>query len=183
MPEEPEKKQDLPTRCRGYMKACGVWLCGAWAATRKRLVPAEGLGKADMALLRWVVLCAAVLIPVGILMATDAFYGVDEWQVEFLLGHPFYLDAQDVQVSLLGHGGVFGICTLLTLYLSLVLLAEKRIGRRTQICILALVAVALPGMLCVLWHGVLYMAPPMLCVALLWLLTFIPFFHPEGKAS
>lgn len=188
MPQGTEEK-NAKARCRKALQRAKVCLhalwgrtCAAWGGVTRRILPAEGLGKADMALLRWVSLCAAVLLPVGLLQVTGAFAVADEWQVKLLLGHPFYMDAQDSGTLLLGRGGVFALCLPVTLYLAAVLLQEKRWGHRTQVAALAMGALALPGMLCIFWSGVLHMAAPVLCVALLWGLCFLPFFNPARHA-
>lgn len=90
-------------------------------------------------------------------------------QIRFLGGNPFYISAEEAQVSLLGPAGTFGLCLGVTLWLSAVLLRERRMAGRLQIMLPALVALALPGLLCVLWGGVLNMALPLLCALLCWL--------------
>jgi hypothetical protein len=49
-----------------------------------------------------------------------------------------------------------------------VLLRERRFSGRLQVGILAVVALALPGILCVLWGGVLNMAAPVICALACW---------------
>ena len=125
-------------------------------------------GVADVLLLRWVMLCIGVLAMLVGLQACRLFAPLNEWQLLLLAGDPFYLPAADAQVSLLSPGATFGVCVGLTLYLGAVLLRQPRMGQRNHLCLLAAVAVALPGVMCVLWHGVLYVAQPLVCVLLLW---------------
>lgn len=120
------------------------------------------------ALLRWGVLCVAVLGVAVALQLGGVFERVDEWQLRVLAGHPFYITAEDAQVSLLGPGGTWGVSVGLVLYLGAVLLQQQRLSRRNHLCLLAAVAVALPGLMCVLWHGVLYVGLPLVCIFLLW---------------
>lgn len=144
---------------------------------RRRQEGIPALPQADKKLLRWVLLCMLVLLGTGTLMMTGGFAAADEWQVELLLGRPFYMEAQDVQISLLSPGTTFAVCTAATLYLSLLLPNLNSAAARTQVCFAAATALLLPGFIGTLWHGVLYVAPFLFCVALLWLLTFIPYFH------
>ncbi len=140
------------------MKACP---CRLLACLR----PAD---RTDRRLAAWIVLCLATLLPVTTLLLCGGLQGADEAQLRLLAGHPFYIGAEEAQVSLLGHVGTFVLCTVLTLWLGGVLLHEHRYGRRTQLAFLAALAVVLPGLLCVLWGGVLYVAAPLACVLLLW---------------
>lgn len=126
-------------------------------------------GAADVLLLRWVMLSITVLALLVGLQACRLFAPLNEWQLLLLAGDPFYLSAADAQLSLLSPGATFGACVCLTLYLGAVLLRMPRMGQRNHLCLLAAVAVALPGVMCVLWHGVLYVAQPLMCVLLLWL--------------
>ncbi len=137
----------------------------------------SALPQADKKLLRWVLLCMLVLPGTGALMMTGGFAAADEWQVKLLLGRPFYMEAEDVQISLLSPGATFAVCTAVTLYFSLLLPNLNGAAARTQVCFTAVPALLLPGLIGTLWHGVLYVAPFLFCVALLWLLTFIPYFH------
>lgn len=128
-------------------------------------------GAADVLLLRWVALSLVVLAALVALQAYRLYAPLDEWQLMLLAGDPFYMPAQDAQVSLLSPAATFSACVCLTLYLGAVLLRQPRMGQRNHVCLLAAVAIALPGMMCVLWHGVLYVAQPLVCVLLLWLLA------------
>lgn len=133
------------------------------------LAPARRHGSTDRLLLEWAALSFCVLAAVLGLMLCGVTYELGLQQVRYLAGDPFYMDALEAQVDLLGSGGIFCICVPVTLYLSLLLLREKSIVQRAQYALLALVALVLPGILCVLWHGVLNMSAPCLCVLLTWL--------------
>lgn len=125
----------------------------------------------DVFLLRWAMLCVGVLGAVVVLQACGFFAMLHDGQLILLAGHPFYMSAEDAQVSLLSPAGTFGACVVITLYMGAVLLLQRRMRQRSHLCLLAAVAVALPGLLCVLWHGVLYVAQPLFCVFLLWLVV------------
>lgn len=125
----------------------------------------------DMQLLRWMLLCVSTLGATAAFMMLGVLETLDLEQIRLLAGHPFYMEAAVAQVSLLPPYGIFGICTALTLFLSAALLRSPGLARRTQICFLAALATLLPGFLCILWDGVLYMAAPLFCVLLLWLLA------------
>lgn len=177
MPEIPEKYRAMLAQIRTKTVHC-------WVCVKRRIVPAEGLGAQDMALLRWGALCMAVLLPVGVLQMADCFSGMEAWQAELLQGHPFYMPEAETGTALLGRGGLFALGVAATMYLAVVLLHERSAARRAQVCVLALMALALPGLVCALWHGVFHAAPPMLCVVLLWVYTCFPFFQPaEDQAS
>ncbi len=124
----------------------------------------------DAFLLRWVSLSIGVLGSVVIMQACRLFRLLDEAQLLILAGHPFYMSAEDAQVTLLSSGWQFAACVGITLYFGAVLMMQRRLGRRSHICLLAAAALALPGLLCVLWHGVLYVSQPLTCIFLLWLI-------------
>lgn len=126
---------------------------------------------ADAFLLRWFLLSVGTLAAVVGLQASRLFLWLDEWQLRILAGHPFYLSAEDAQVSLFSQGGTFAVCVGVTLYLGAVLLLQPRLSRRNHICLLAAVALGIPGLMCVLWHGVLYVGQPLVCILLLWLVV------------
>lgn len=152
------KKRILPILRRGFFLS----------PRGERGVPAWAVG--DVFLLRWVLLSILVLALVVALQATRVvFMQLDEWQLLVLAGHPFYLSAEDAQISMLSAGGTFGLCVAVTLYLGAVLLMQPSLRKRTHLCLLAAVALFLPGVMCVLWHGVLYVGQPLACVAMLWL--------------
>ena len=121
------------------------------------------LSAADYGLLRWGVICLLVLVSVLVFMQTGMLYEIELEQVRFLGGSPFFISAEEAQVSLLGIGGIFSICIITTLYLSLVYLREPRFSGRLQVAVISTAALALPGILCVLWGGVLNMAAPIIC--------------------
>lgn len=129
------------------------------------------LNASDFGLLRWVVICLLVLVTVLVLMQTGVLYEIELEQVRFLGGAPFFISAEEAQVSLLGIGGIFGICIITTLYLSLVYLREPRFGGRLQVAVISTAALALPGLLCVLWGGVLNMSAPIICSLGCWVLA------------
>ncbi len=123
---------------------------------------------ADRLLLRWAGLSFAVLVLIVTLTAAGLMEHLELEQIRFLGGSPFYIGAEEAQISLLGPAGTFGLCLGVTLYLPLVLLRERRFSGRLQVGILAVVALALPGILCVLWGGVLNMAAPVICALACW---------------
>lgn len=130
-----------------------------------------GYTRLDVQLLRWILLCIGTLGATAGLMMCGVFDALALEHIRLLGGHPFYIEAESAQVSLLPPAGIFAICTGITLYLSVVLLRNPGLAKRTQICFLAALATLLPGLLCILWNGVLYMAAPLFCVLLLWVLA------------
>lgn len=128
------------------------------------------LNAGDLLLLRWVLLGIAGSGMVVALRFTPFFELCDEVQLRILAGHPFYISAEDIQVSLLSPVAIFAVCVGIILYLGGVLLRCRSYVRRSHICLLAAVAIAMPGLLCVLWHGVFYVGQPLMCLAVLWLL-------------
>lgn len=110
---------------------------------------------------------------VAALFMTGGLDALDTEQLRLLCGHPFYLDAAAAQVSLLSPHGIFAVCAALTLYLGIVLVRVRGFVQRTQLCFTALTAVILPGLLCVLCDGVLYVAAPVVAVCTLWCLTAV----------
>lgn len=124
----------------------------------------------DVFLLRWAALSIVTLLCATILQATGLLNTLHDWQIMLLCGHPFYLSAEGAQSSFLTPGGTFGLCVGLTLYLSAVLLLQRRLQRRSHICVLSTTAIILPGMICVLWESVFYVAQPLICIIILWCL-------------
>lgn len=129
------------------------------------------LNAADFGLLRWVVICLLVLVAVLVLMHNGVLYEIELEQVRFLGNSPFFISAEEAQVSLLGNGGMFGLCIFVTLYLGLAYLREPRFGGRLQLALVSTVALGLPGLLCVLWGGILNMSAPIICTLGCWLLA------------
>lgn len=138
--------------------------------------------RTDRLWLRWSLLSLIVLTCTMLLFLTGMFEQPDIAQLHILCGNPFFLEAEAAQISLLSPASTFGLCIPLTFYLGLVLLRQRRLATRTHIAFLAAVAAALPGILCVLWGGVLYVSPFLFCIISCWLLVIaIPFFrrtHP-----
>lgn len=134
-----------------------------------RLHTPHRMNRTDRLLLRWAGLSFSVLV----LMVALSLLGVMqllEWeQIRFLCGSPFYMGAEEAQVNLLGPGGIFALCLAVTFYLALVLLRENSFAGRLQVGVLAVAALVLPGILCVLWGGVLNMAAPVICALACWL--------------
>ncbi len=143
-----------------------------------------GYTRMDIQLLRWILLCLITLGTTAGLMMCGFFDALALEHIRILGGHPFYIEAESAQVSLLPPAGIFAICTGITLYLSVVLLRNPNLAKRTQICFLAALATLLPGLLCILWNGVLYMAAPLFCVLLLWVLAALlpAIFHLFAKS-
>lgn len=138
---------------------------------RKAAATVADTNRADTQLLRWCMLCFVTLAATAILMMQGFFDSLGLEQIRLLGGHPFYIEAAAAQISLLPPAGVFGICTGITFFLSIALLRNRSFAKRSQICFLAALATCLPGLLCILWDGVLYMAAPLFCVLLLWVLA------------
>lgn len=139
------------------------------AALLLRLCRPRQMNRTDHRLLHWAGLSFAVLVLVVILTAAGAMQYLEWEQIRFLGGSPFFIGAEEAQVSLLGPAGIFALCLAVTFYLSIVLLSERRFSGRLQIALLSVVALALPGILCVLWGGVLNMAAPVICALACWL--------------
>lgn len=92
------------------------------------LGPARRRGSWDRLLLEWAVLSFCVLAVVLLLILSGATYELGLQQIRFLAGDPFYMDALEAQVDLLGNGGIFCICVGVTLYLSCFCCARKAFG-------------------------------------------------------
>ncbi|MDO5471897.1 MAG: hypothetical protein Q4F35_01035 [Akkermansia sp.] len=136
-----------------------------------------GMTSLDMLLLRWVGLSVPVLLVVMVLLLTNGLEWADEAQLYLICDAPFYLEAEAAQNVVPGPVGMFALCAIVTLYLSLVLLREPTVVGRLQMVVPALVAALLPGLLCVLWDCVFPVAPLVLCVLLTWGLTWVPFYN------
>ncbi len=128
----------------------------------------RSLNRTDRHLAVWFALILGTLLPMVCLLLSGALAALDEAQLRLLAGHPFYIGAEEAQVSLLSPVGTFVLCTLLSFWLAAVLVRERRYARRSQVAFLAALALALPGLICVLWGGVLYVAAPLACILFLW---------------
>ncbi len=135
----------------------------------QRLHRPQQMNRTDHLLLRWAGLSFCVLVLVVILSLLGVMQYLEWEQIRFLGGSPFYIGAEEAQINLLGPAGIFALCMVVTFYLALVLLRERRFAGRLLVSILAVVALALPGILCVLWGGVLNMAAPVICAMACWL--------------
>ena len=158
---------------------------GRGAARLRRLcTPSQQLARGDRALLRWLVLCLLVLGLTTVAMVSGLCYRIELHQIRLLCGPPFYMEAAAVQVELLDPLPTYLICLGITLYFGAVMMRARSWIGRTQLMLAACTALALPGLMCVLWDGVLNMAAPLLCVLLLWVCTaFIPFFRLQRSPS
>ena len=135
----------------------------------QRLRSPQQMTRTDHFLLRWSLLSFAVLVLIIVLTLLGTMQQLEWEQIRFLGGSPFYIGAEEAQVNLLGPAGIFALCLVVTFYLALVLLRERSFAGRLQVALLAVVALALPGILCVLWGGVLNMAAPVICALACWL--------------
>jgi hypothetical protein len=126
------------------------------------------IGRRDHLLLRWAGLSLCVLVLIVLLSALGVIEYLELEQIRFLGGNPFYIGAEEAQISLLGPAGTFALCMGVTFYLALVQLREKHFTGRLLVAILASTALALPGILCVLWGGVLNMNAPVICALACW---------------
>lgn len=141
----------------------------ALSSLLNRLRGPQQMNRTDHLLLHWAGLSLVVLVLVVVLTAAGTMQYLEWEQIRFLGGAPFFIGAEEVQVTLLGPAGTFGLCLAVTFYLSLVLLRERHFTGRLQMGLLALVALALPGILCVLWGGILNMNAPVICALACWL--------------
>lgn len=134
----------------------------------KRLLcpPGELVSNNDRLLLRWLGISLIALAIVTVLSLAGLMEEVELEQIRVLAGSPFYMTGEEAQVNLMGPGGTFALSLFTALALTLVLLRERRFVGRLQIFIPALVVLALPGLLCVLWGGVLNMSMPVLTAIL-----------------
>jgi hypothetical protein len=135
----------------------------------QRLRSPQQMTRTDHFLLRWALLSFAVLVLIIVLTLLGTMQQLEWEQIRFLGGSPFYIGAEEAHVNLLGPAGIFALCLVVTFYLALVLLRERSFAGRLQVALLAVVALALPGILCVLWGGVLNMAAPVICALACWL--------------
>ena len=140
------------------------------------------LDKGDVLWLRWVVLSVSVLFCMAALMASGCTGGMNDWHTALLQGAPLHLPATGANAgSVLSPATTFACCIPLTLYWAAVMMHQKNLRHRTELTAMLLVALALPGILCVLWDSVLHTLPLLCCVLITWLLVIcIPFF---GKTN
>lgn len=134
-----------------------------------RLHSPHQMNRTDHLLLRWAGLSFCVLVLIVVLSLLGIMQQLEWEQIRILCGSPFYMGAEEAQVNLLEPAGIFSLCLAVTFYLALVLLREKSFAGRLQVGVLAMAALALPGILCVLWGGVLNMAAPVICALACWL--------------
>lgn len=134
-----------------------------------RLRQHQSMNQTDWLLLRWASLSFSVFVLIVILTVAGTMQYLEWEQIRFLGNSPFYIGAEEAQINLLGPTGIFSLCLVVTLYLALVLLRERRFYGRLQVGLLSVVALALPGILCVLWGGILNMAAPVICALACWL--------------
>lgn len=141
------------------------------------------LNHGDMLWLRWGILSVSVLFCIAALVASGCMGSINQWHTAMLQGAPFYLSEAGAQAgSLLSPAMGFACCIPLTLYWAAVLMHQKNLWHRTQLSALAMVALALPGMLSVLWDTVVHTSPLLCCILLTWMLTTcIPFFSKQGS--
>lgn len=137
------------------------------------------LDHTDAVWLRWVLLSICVLVCQTLLLVSGYFEPLNAAHVSLLQGAPFYLSEQAVQQgSVLSMELSFAYSLVLVLYGAAVLMYQRSFGSRCLLAALAMVAVALPGMLCALADCVLYVVPQLFCIAATWLLVAcIPFFR------
>lgn len=126
------------------------------------------MSRADHLFLRWALITPAALFMVVLLTLCGVTEQLEWEQIRLLGGNPFYIGAEEAQVSLLSPAALFGLCIPVTFYLAIVLLRERHFSGRLQVIVPALAALALPGMLCVLWGGVLSVAPLLTAALTTW---------------
>lgn len=131
--------------------------------------PPQQMSKADHLFLRWVLISLSTLLLVGVLTLCGVTEQLEWEQIRYLGGNPFYIDAEEAQVSLLSPAALFGLCNIITFYLAIVLLRERHFSGRLRVIVPALAVLALPGMLCVLWGGVINVAPLLIAALATWL--------------
>ncbi len=139
------------------------------ASLLRRLRESRQMNRTDHLLMRWAGLSLFTLVLTVSLTAAGVMQHLEWEQIRFLGGSPFFIGAEEAQINLLGPAGIFGLCLAVTFYLALVFLRERRFSGRLQVFLLALAALALPGMLCVLWGGILNMSAPLICTLTCWI--------------
>lgn len=139
------------------------------ASLLRRLRESQQMNRTDHLLMRWAGLSLFTLVLTVSLTAAGVMQYLEWEQIRFLGGSPFFIGAEEAQINLLGPAGIFGLCLAVTFYLALVFLRERHFSGRLQVFLLALVALALPGMLCVLWGGIMNMSAPLICTLTCWI--------------
>lgn len=137
------------------------------------------LDRADALWLRWVTLSICVLVSQTLLLVLGCFEPLNSAHTALLQGAPFYLSAQGVeQGNMLSPQLGFACSLVVVLYGAAVLMYQRSFGSRCLLAGLALVAVGLPGVLCVLADCVVHVVPLLFCIVATWLLVVcIPFFR------
>lgn len=136
------------------------------------------LDTGDVLWLRWVALSISVLFCVAILLASGCIGGIDQWHTALLQGAPFHLsEAGATAGSALSPAVSFALCIPLTLYWAAVMMYQKKRKHRIELSLLAVAALCLAGLICVLWDTVLHTSSMICSVLLTGLLVLcIPFF-------
>ncbi len=136
--------------------------------------PPRKLSKEDARWLHWCIISLCTLMVLATLLISGVLDMLNNLHTELLQGMPFYLSAQGAaQGSLLSPVAAFACCIPLTLYGTVVLSLETSGRMQWLMTALALVALALPGMLCTLWDSVLHTSPLLCCVLIVQVLVSI----------
>ena len=136
--------------------------------------PPRKLSKEDARWLHWCIISLCTLMVLAALLISGVLDMLNNLHTELLQGMPFYLSAQGAdQGSLLSPVAAFACCIPLTLYGTVVLSLEASARMQWLMTALALVALALPGMLCTLWDSVLHTSPLLCCVLIVQVLVSI----------
>lgn len=134
--------------------------------------PVHKLSREDARWLHWCIISLCTLMALAALLVTGVLTTLNELHTELLQGMPFYLSAQGAsQGSVLSPIAAFACCIPLTLYGTVVLSLEPSARMQWAMTALALVALALPGLLCTLWDSVLHTAPLLCCILIVQLLV------------
>ena len=120
-----------------------------------------------------------MLVSQTLLLVLGCFEPLNSAHTALLQGAPFYLSAQGVeQGNMLSPQLGFACSLVVVLYGAAVLMYQRSFGSRCLLAGLALVAVGLPGVLCVLADCVVHVVPLLFCIVATWLLVVcIPFFR------
>ena len=136
--------------------------------------PPRKLSKEDARWLHWCIISLCTLMVLAALLISGVLDMLNNLHTELLQGMPFYLSVQGAaQGSLLSPVAAFACCIPLTLYGTVVLSLEASARMQWLMTALALVALALPGMLCTLWDSVLHTSPLLCCVLIVQVLVSI----------